>query len=343
MNCGLAHIVNRLSLSLPELAIIIVITMRVLVYGAGAVGLGIASCLLKSQASVDIIARPDTVRALRQAGLTRTGIFGDYRARPETFTSHALLKDAKGQAYDYVLVCTKSFDSQAAAQDLASHASIVGEHVRIVLFQNGWGNAETFRSLFDRSRIYNARVITGFRRTRANEVEITVHAEPIHIGSLFGSDSVYVEELSKHIAEGDIPCEVTDNIEEDLWAKMLYNCALNPLGAILDVPYGVLAESTFAQTVMNGIVEEAFNVMTAAGHTTHWSSTRDFLGVFYKKLVPDTAEHKSSTLQDILAKKRTEIDALNGAVVKLAAEHEIDVPYNLTVYSVVKFLEAQVL
>jgi 2-dehydropantoate 2-reductase len=94
---------------------------------------------------------------------------------------------------------------------------------------------------------------------------------------------------------------------------------------------------------MNGIVEEAFNVMTAAGYKTHWPSPRDFLGVFYKKLVPDTAEHKSSTLQDTLAKKRTEIDALNGAVVKLAAEHEINVPYNLTVYSVVKFLEAQVL
>ncbi|MHC4705914.1 MAG: ketopantoate reductase family protein [Planctomycetota bacterium] len=317
--------------------------MRVLVYGGGAVGLGIASCLLKSQASVDIIARQDTVHALRQAGLTRTGIFGDYRARPETLISHPLLNDAKGQTYDYVLVCTKSFDSQAAAQDLASHESIFGEEARIVLFQNGWGNAETFLSFFDSNRIYNARVITGFRRTRANEVEITVHAEPIHIGSLFGSDSVCVEELSKHIAGGDIPCEVTENIEGDLWAKMLYNCALNPLGAILDVPYGVLAESTFTQAVMNGIVEEAFNVMTAAGYKTHWPSPRDFLGVFYKKLVPDTAEHKSSTLQDILAKKRTEIDALNGAVVKLAGEHEIDVPYNLTVYSVVKFLEAQVL
>ncbi|MHC4259047.1 MAG: ketopantoate reductase family protein [Planctomycetota bacterium] len=317
--------------------------MRVLVYGGGAVGLGVASCLLKSQASVDIIARQDTVHALRHAGLARIGIFGDYIAEPKRCGSFLSLNNLEGQVYDYILVCTKSFDSLGAAEDLAGHASILGKEARIVLFQNGWGNAETFLCSFDSDRIYNARVITGFRRKKANEVEITVHADSIHIGSLFGGDLACVKELSEHIAEGDIPCEVTDNIEEDLWAKMLYNCALNPLGAILDVPYGVLAESTFAQAVMNGIVEEVFNVMTAAGYKTHWPSPRDFLEVFYRKLVPDTAEHKSSTLQDILAKKRTEMDALNGAVIKLAGEHEIDVPHNLTVYSVVKFLEAQVL
>ena len=75
-----------------------------------------------------------------------------------------------------------------------------------------------------------------------NEVEITVHADSIHIGSLFDGDLLCMEKLCELITKGDIPCEKTDSIEKDLWAKMLYNCALNPLGAILDVPYGVLAE-----------------------------------------------------------------------------------------------------
>ena len=92
---------------------------------------------------------------------------------------------------------------------------------------------------------------------------------------------------------------------------------------------------------MNEITEEVFNVMTAAGYQTHWQSPKDFLDVFYKKLVPPTAEHKSSTLQDILAKKKTEIDALNGAVIKLAKEHQIDVPYNSAFYNMVRFLEAK--
>ena len=301
--------------------------MRVLIYGGGAVGLGVASCLLKSGAAVDIIARENTVEALKKSGLTRTGIFGDFYALPETFGSYTRLSDiAVKKPYDYILVCTKSFDSLEAAKDISSHKFLFDEKTKIVLFQNGWGNAEAFLRFFDKKLIYNARVITGFSRPKKNEVVITVHAEPIHIGSLFGEDSSSVEKLCEAIAGGDVPCQTTESIEKDLWAKMLYNCALNPLGAILDVPYGVLAEYEFTRSVMNGIVAEIFEVLRQAGYKTHWQKPEDFLEVFYRKLVPDTAQHKSSTLQDILAKKKTEIEALNGAVIKLAQKYQVEVP-----------------
>ena len=96
-----------------------------------------------------------------------------------------------------------------------------------------------------------------------------------------------------------------------------------------------------ARTIMNGIVAEAFDVMRSAGFTTHWDNPEDFLAVFYEKLVPDTAEHRSSTLQDIMANKPTEIDALNGAVIKLSENSGISVPLNLTVYNMVKFAELE--
>lgn len=315
--------------------------MRALIYGCGAVGLGIASCLLKSKDQVDIIARENTVSALRQHGLIRTGIWGDYHAEPAAFVSYTSLSEIKAGTYDYILVCTKSFDSSRAAKDISQNDRLFGEKTRIVLFQNGWSNAEAFSSFFKPEMIYNARVITGFSRLKDNEVTITVHADSIHIGSLFSSDLVCIESLCQSIDKGGIPCEATGSIEQDLWAKMLYNCALNPLGAILDVPYGVLAEKESARIIMKGIVEEVFDVMKAAGYETHWQSPKDFLEVFYKKLVPDTAEHKSSTLQDILAKKRTEIDALNGAVIRLAEKYGVRVPYNSVVYNIVKFIEAK--
>ena len=315
--------------------------MRALIYGGGAVGLGLASCLLKSKACVDIIARKDTVLSLRKNGLARTGIFGNYNASPSTLDSYLSLDDIERKIYDYILVCTKSFDSFEAARDLSKHKSLFGEKTKIVLFQNGWGNTEVFLSFFDKETIYNARVITGFERHRSNKVAITVHADSIHIGSLFGADLSGVEYLSESIKNGDIPCQTTEEIGKDIWAKMLYNCALNPLGAILDVPYGALAEHEFTRSIMNGIVEETFKVMTIAGYETHWRKAKDFLVAFYEKLVPDTAEHKSSTLQDIVAKKRTEIDALNGAVIKLADKFTVDVPYNSVVYNIVKFIEAK--
>ena len=311
--------------------------MRALVYGGGAVGLGLASCLLKSQVSVDIIARQGTVSALREKGLVRTGIFGDFCASPSTFGSWASLRELPAGSCDYILACTKSFDSADAAKDLSLHSSLFAAETKIVLFQNGWGNAEAFLGCFEKERIYNARVITGFERHEPNEVCVTVHADAIHIGSLFGCDLSAVAELAEAIDEGGIPCQVTSGIGKDIWAKMLYNCALNPLGAILGVPYGALAASGSTRMIMNGIIKEAFDVMKRAGYETHWQSAEDFLEVFYGKLVPDTAEHKSSTLQDIAAGKRSEIDALNGAVIQLAGEVGMSAPYNCIAYHLVKF------
>jgi 2-dehydropantoate 2-reductase len=313
--------------------------MRVLVYGGGSVGLGLASCLIKSDAEVDIVARKQTVVALRKGGLVRRGIFGQYYAPPDKFEAFTSLKEVIKRTYDYIIVCVKSFDSAQAARDLAENKALFCKETKIVLFQNGWGNAEIFTSFFKREQIYNARVITGFHRPSNNEVEITVHAEAIHIGSLYGSSLSCMEKLCEFIDKGGIPCEKTSNIAMDLWAKMLYNCALNPLGAILDVPYGALAANEFARVIMNNIVEEIFEVMKKGGYETHWQRAKDYLEVFYKRLVPDTAGHKSSTLQDILAKKKTEIEALNGAVIRLAEQYRVRVPHNTIVYNMVKFIE----
>jgi 2-dehydropantoate 2-reductase len=325
--------------ALMRRCIIIFVTMKVLVYGSGAVGLGLASCLLKSRAEVCLVARAETVAALRQSGLVRTGIFGRFAARSETFSAYESLSEIGDRTFDYILVCTKSFDSAIAAEDLSRHPGLFGEQTKIVLCQNGWGNAEKFVVHFPKQRVYSSRVITGFTRRRPNEVEITVHADAVHIGSLYGSEVAAVEPLAKAIAEGGIPCGTVADIEKDLWAKMLYNCALNPLGAILDVPYGALAENSLSRDLMNHIVEEVFRVMTAAGFHTHWQSAEGFLKVFYDRLVPDTARHKSSTLQDIAGGKKTEIDALTGAVMELAGMHRIPIPYNHTIYNLIRFIE----
>jgi 2-dehydropantoate 2-reductase len=313
--------------------------MKVLIYGGGSVGLGIASCLLKSKQQVTIIARKDTISYLGKYGIVRKGIFGDFDAKPADFACSVSLNATQAQIYDYIIVSTKSCDSLEAAKDISQHKNFFNNTTRIVLFQNGWGNAEIFSSFLQKEQIFNARVITGFSRPKPNEVIITVHADAIHIGSLFGTDSSKVEDLCNAITNGDIPCQSTGDIEKDLWAKMLYNCALNPLGAILDVTYGTLAENNSARFIMDNISDEIFKVLAAAGYKTHWEQTGDFLKVFYGRLVPDTAGHKSSTLQDILAKKKTEIEALNGAVIRIAEEHNIEVPYNKTIYHIIKFIE----
>jgi 2-dehydropantoate 2-reductase len=279
--------------------------MNILIYGAGAVGLGIAGFLLKAGAKVDIIAREHTVFLLQKEGLKRTGIFGDYYAEPGQFKAHSSLKNILINRFDYIFVCTKSFDSKQAAKDISQYKYDLQPKTKIILFQNGWGNAEIFASCLPEDIIYNARVITGFSRLKPNEANITVHADAIHIGSLFHKDIAGLNELCQLITRGGIPCEVNKNIEKDLWAKMLYNCALNGLGAILNVPYGMLGESEYSRDIMKGIVNEIYTVIEKEDYKTWWKTAEDYLETFYDKLLPATAQHESSTLQDIRAKKPT--------------------------------------
>jgi 2-dehydropantoate 2-reductase len=298
--------------------------------------------LLKSELkNIDIISRKETATLLKHQGLKRTGIFGNYYAQSSKFGNYSSLYEVPKKIYDFILVCIKSSDSEFAAQDISNHTSLIDHKTKVVLFQNGWGNAEIFLRCFSRDNVCNARVITGFYRPKKNEVNITVHADSIHIGSLFSDDPSPLEELSKAIDLGGIPCELTQKIEKDLWAKMLYNCALNPLGAIFRVPYGVLGELEYSRKIVNKIFKEIYEVMNAAGYSTHWNSAEEYKHVFYEKFLPATAAHESSTLQDIEAKKKTEIDFLTGAVVKLAERFKIDVPFNSTVYNMVKFIESR--
>ena len=317
--------------------------MKVLIYGAGGVGLGVASCLLKSGITTDVVARPNTVHALCESGLFRTGIFGEAEFPPEAIGAYTGITELEPRDHDFVLVCTKASDSRTAAADLAT-ALPVGWKGLVVLFQNGMGNAEEFRRYFPSDQILCARVITGFLRHHPNAVEITVHADDIRVGwpavpSPTRASTDAVDSLCEAIRKGGIPCSRTDSILEHLWAKMLYNCALNSLGAVFEVTYGELAEMEESRAIMRDIVREVFAVMTAAGQTTHWGTAEEYLEAFYRDFVPPTRAHYPSTLQDLRAGKPTEIEALNGAVLRLAEKHGIPVPVNEVVYRMVKFKE----
>ena len=316
--------------------------MRVLIYGAGSVGLGVASCLIKAGQQVDLMGRPATQELLRKKGFIREGIFGNFHALPDQFGSYTSLNQIPDKwLYDFIFVCTKSNDSKPAALDISEQSKLLKSDGKIILFQNGWGNAEIFIEYFPKETVYNARVITGFIRPELNKVNITVHADAIHIGNLFGSSIESIVNICNTIQNGGIPCETTLHIGKDLWAKMLYNCALNPLGAILDVPYGNLAKHKQTRFLMNQIIDEVFQVMTISGYSTHWPDAETYRKVFYEELIPATALHHSSTLQDVKAGRLTEIEALTGAIIRLAEKNKFVVPYNRTVYSLIKFIESR--
>lgn len=303
--------------------------MEVVIVGAGAVGLALGSCLHRSAVACHFVLREGApAHPMESSGFSRTGIFGDVEVGAEAIEVSRSLAALRGRAIDFVLVCTKTTATAEVAAALGDLWSDLPREPRIVLFQNGWGNAEQVAQWIPEERIFSARVITGFRLPKRQLVEVTVHADSIRIGSLFGADPAPLRPLADALDRGGIPTEVSDEIEKDLWAKLLYNCLLNPLGALSGVPYGALAGQDQTRSVMEAVAREIFAVMAQTGHTTHWASAEEYLETFYRDLLPPTADHESSMLQDLRAGRPTEIDALCGAVARLGAKHGVDTEVN---------------
>jgi len=303
--------------------------LNVVVIGAGSVGLALAATLGQVGACVRVLTRSrDAAAAMRREGILRTGLFGDARLDASQLRVETDVDSLRGSAPDFILVCTKTTESRSVARALSSIWRDLASEPRVVLFQNGWGNSEVFAEHLPAPDVFCTSILVGFQRENLRSAAVTVHAKAIQVGSLFGASETAVAELAAAITRGGIPCEATPHVGRELWAKMLYNCALNPLGALLRVSYGALADSAHTRAVMDQVVGEVFAVMEACGHSTFWKTAADYLDSFYGEILPPTRAHESSMLQDLRAGRRTEIDALSGAIVRLGREHGISTPAN---------------
>lgn len=125
-----------------------------------------------------------------------------------------------------------------------------------------------------------------------------------------------------------VSCESTDDILSHLWAKVFYNAPLNPLGALLQVHYGILGEEPDLKTIMDYVIEEAFEVAARKRVKLLWQRADEYRELFYRSLLPATYNHQSSMLQDLALGKRTEIDAINGRIWRYGTETGSATPFN---------------
>jgi 2-dehydropantoate 2-reductase len=301
--------------------------LEIAIWGAGAVGIGLASALARPSTKICLIGRdPDTLGALATEGIERFGLMGEVRIAPDALRLESDPTMLAAAPPEWLLICAKAHASSAIAGALEPLAPALQGRTRIVLCQNGWGNEAPFLSYWPRQRLFHARVITGFHRHRLHQVEITAHAAPIALGSLFDAPIECLEPLAERLSKGGIPAEVRVDMESVLWAKMLYNCALNPLGALTNRRYGELAEAEPTREIIGKVVAEIFAALERSGHRVGWPDAESYLETFYSELIPPTAAHESSMLQDLRAGRRTEIESLCGAVERLGELHGVPTP-----------------
>jgi 2-dehydropantoate 2-reductase len=314
-------------------------TSHFLIYGAGTVGQALG-CMLASDGNlVTLVLRERFAEVIRAHGLTVSGIFGDYHVEADAMHLTSSITGTEGSHYDAILLATKSYDTRSAAKDLATLRNC---SCPVVSVQNACGNIEQLIELFGPERSFGARVITGFEIAGPAKVQITVSADAIHLGAgISGTIPEPAASIAAAIDRAGLPCIAVEDVHQSLFAKLLYNCALNPLGAVLGVNYGALAEVEGIRVVMDGIIDETFAVVSALGARLPWSDPAEYKKFFYDTLIPATYDHRPSMLQDLENHKPTEVEGLVGYVSRHGEAHNIATPYCDLLGALIRFKEEQ--
>jgi 2-dehydropantoate 2-reductase len=299
------------------------------VLGAGAVGCYFGGMLGRAGTPVTLIGRPHHVEAMKRDGLRLETL----HFQQQVPVAAAVDAGAAGDA-EIVLVCVKTLDTETAAQALKPH---LRDNAIVVSLQNGVDNVERIQSATGIEAI-PAVVYVAAEMAAPGHVKHTGRGDLV-IGALPGRERnrehSRLDRLSSLFARAGVPCVVSENIEGELWTKLIMNCTYNALSALGRVRYGRMVRNASARNIMKQVTEEVVAVGRAAG--VRFPDV-DLLEAVWK-LGEAMAGALSSTAQDIARDKRTEIDSLNGYVARRGTELGVATPVNQTLHALVKLLE----
>lgn len=293
--------------------------MQIAVMGAGAVGCYFGALLARAGHEVTFIGRPAHVAAIEAQGLLL-----DSRSFKGFVPAKAVSDPAAIDPPDLVLFCVKSADTEPAGRALAPR---LRPDTAILSLQNGVDNAERLGAVLDRP-VIPAVVYVG-----------TEMAGPGHVrhhgrGELLIGAAPESERLAQMLSAAQIPTEISAAIDAALWQKLILNCAYNALSAVAGISYGAMLEVQGTEAVIAAVVEECVAVAKACGVVVPADMLQKTLG-----LAATMPNQMSSTAQDLARGKPSEIDFLNGHVVRKGLETGVPTPTNLALQVMVRLAE----
>jgi 2-dehydropantoate 2-reductase len=289
--------------------------------GAGAVGCYYGAMLAKAGHPVTLVGRPQHVEAAQRAGLRLQTAASDEKIPVQASTEAAAVRGAR-----LVLFSVKSPDTESAGKALAPYLE---REVAIVTLQNGVDNAERLAATL-RREVIPAVVYVAVEMAGPGHVRHHGRGELV-IGR--GSAS---EAIAAAFRAAGVPVEISGNVAGALWAKLIVNCAYNALSAITQLPYGRLVQNPGVPAVMADVVDECLAVARAAGVQVPGDMHAATRGI-----AESMPGQYSSTAQDLSRGRPSEIEHLNGVVVRKGETLGIPTPVNRTLLALVKALEAK--
>ena len=294
--------------------------LRIAIMGAGAVGCYYGGMLARAGHDVVLIGRPAHVQAVQQEGLRLQTQAFDERVRLAASTEASAVAGAQ-----LVLFSVKSTDTESAAEQLRPH---LAPGALLVTLQNGVDNARRLRA-----------ALPDFAVAAAVVYVATEMAGPGHVrhhgrGELVIEPSAQSEAAAQLLRASGVPTEISANVEGALWAKLILNCAYNALSALARMPYGALVQRGGVLAVMDDVVAECLAVARADGVQVPGDAR-----AAVRSLAGTMPAQYSSTAQDLMRGRPTEIDHLNGYVVRRGEALGVPTPANRVLHTLVKLVE----
>jgi 2-dehydropantoate 2-reductase len=305
----------------PQRRTVLTDRMKVAVMGAGAVGCYYGGMLARAGHEVVLIGRQAHVEAIQQGGLRLQAQSFDEQVKLAASTEASAAAGA-----DLVLFCVKSTDTETAGAQLLPH---LAPGALVLTLQNGVDNADRLREVITHNEVAAAVVYVATEMARPGHVRHHGRGELV-IEPSSASDAVAVQ-----LEEAGIPTDVFNNVRGALWVKLILNCAYNALSAVAQMPYGRLVLAPGVKDVMRDVVAECRAVARADDVELPGD-----VDAAVRRIAETMPAQFSSTAQDLARGKPSEIDHLNGYVVRRGTVLGIDTPANRVLHTLVKLVEA---
>lgn len=297
--------------------------MGLLIVGTGALACLFAARLAGSGNKVTMLGNwAAGLAALRQHGVRLLDLDGSDRCFPVEVMDGS---ECKGN-YSQSLVLVKSWQTERAAKLLKRYLSVNG--ITLTL-QNGLGNEETLKTILEPERVALGVTTVGARMLEPGYVQFTGN------GKVFLSDHTHMSGFAAHLKKAGFQVELVSDPVSLLWGKLVINAAINPLTALLRVQNGELLERSAAKELMSEVAREAASVAVRQGIKLPYPDP--VLAV--EEVARNTTTNYSSMVQDVMRGTLTEIDAINGAIVRAGEYMGVQTPVNRLLWQLVKSLE----
>jgi 2-dehydropantoate 2-reductase len=307
--------------------------MKVVVVGSGALG-GYFGFTFASvgQDVVLVDVDPAKIKEIEEEGLSVTSTEGT-----KTLQIPITAKTDEVGPTDLVFFSVKSYASLAAARSLPP---LMDKETLVMSIQNGIGNVEKIASVVGEDKVIGGITAHSFEMLSPSHIRYVGGMGHAHIGKIDGNNTPRVSEVAELLRKGGVEIEVHDNIHDFIWFKLLVNTPINAVAAITRLKNGELAESEEGRVLMGLAAEEAFAVARAAGVNILFEG--DPVETCINGLRA-AAENQASMLQDVANQRRTEIEAINGAIVEWGEKLGVPTPVNRLLAGLVKIIQSRYL